>query len=157
MDDKMFLSLLGNNQKNQLQKIIECNHYTGKFGLSLSEEDTLILLEDRKNSLKEQERIEFGEGILPKLIFTFCDSPYLYQENYVEVMGRLQEIFYYYKNESLDELSDDELISYMKELFDGKCEGSLDYLEETCLDQFSRDIRAGSENFMGAKSDEEEL
>lgn len=157
MDDKMFLSLIRNNEKNQLQKIMQSNQYTSKFGLSLSEEDTLILLKDRKNSLKDQERIEFGEGILPKLIFTFCDSPYIYQENYVEVIGRLQEIFYYYKNESLDELSDDELISFMKQLFDGKCEGSLDYLEETCLDLFSREIRAGSKNFMGANSDDEEL
>ncbi|RDU24723.1 DUF6323 family protein [Anaerosacchariphilus polymeriproducens] len=154
MNDKMFLRLIGQNEKTQLQTIIACNQYTKKFGLSLTEQDVLVLMNDRKSSLKEQERIEFGEGILPKLIFAFCDSPYIYQENYVDVIGRLQDIFYYYKNESMDELSDDELLDYMKELFDGKCEGSLDYLEETCLEHISREIRAGRQGFTGGDTDE---
>lgn len=155
MDDKMFLRLIQEETKNQLQQVMECNQYTAKFGLCLSEHDALVLLEGRKNNLKEQERVEFGEGILSKLIFTFCDSPYIYQDNFVETIGALQEIFYLYKNESLDELSDDELLTYMKDLFDGVCQGSLDFLEETCLDKLSRKIRAGSQRFMGRNQDEE--
>ncbi len=52
---------------------------------------------------------------------------------------RLQDIFYLYKNESLDELTDDELLEYMKEKFDGICAGDLDYLEGTELDTFARE------------------
>jgi hypothetical protein len=155
MDDKVFLSIMDNGVKYQLQNIIACNQYTEKFGVRLLEKDALLLLESRKNNLKEQERIEFGEGILSKLIFAFCDSAYIYQDNYVDTIGALQEIFYLYKNESLDELSDDELLDYMKEHFNGDCQGSLDYLEETCLEEFCREIRSGSHRFLGVNREDE--
>ena len=110
MEEKNWLQLM--TQKNQLAKVMETNQFTEKFGLSLSEEEAGILVSDRKDSLQEQRRVEFGEGILPKLIFAFCDSPYIYQDNYVETIGKLQDIFYLYKNESLDEVTDDELIDF---------------------------------------------
>lgn len=48
--------------------------------------------------------------------------------NYVETLHELIEIFYFYKNETLDLISDDELIKFMKNSFDGKCQGSLELL-----------------------------
>lgn len=160
MDDNRLFDLITNGRNNQLQKIVKYNDYTQKFGLSLSHQDVLQLLESRKNNLKKEERVEFGEGILNKLIYAFCDSPFIYQDNYVDILEGLQEIFYLYKNESLDELTDDELISYMKEKFDGLCQGDLDYLEGTCLDRFCRMIRKQSQGFIGAdvkdKEDEDE-
>lgn len=143
MDDNILFSLIKANENQQLNTLIECNSYTKKFGVSLSNEDAVYLLECRKNTLKSNERIEFEEGILSKLIFTFCDSPFIYQENYTDTLEALQDIFYLYKNESLDELSDDELLNYMKKLFDGTCQGSLEYLEDTCLENFCRNIRSG--------------
>jgi hypothetical protein len=154
MDNKIFLNLISDHGKYQLDKITNCNQYTEKFGLHLSKQDASFLLASRASNLKEQERIEFGEGILAKLIFTFCDSPYIYQDNYIDTLEALQEMFYLYKNESLDELTDDELLEYMKEHFDGDCQGSLDYLEESCLDSFCRQIRR-NHYFMGDGQDEE--
>ena len=155
MDDFMFLSILGKGQY-QIEKVTDCNQYSQKFGVSLTEKDALMLLEARKNSLKEQERIEFGGGILPKLIFSFCDSPFIYQDNYVDTLEALQNIFYLYKNESLDELTDDELIEYMKKHFDNDCQGSLEYLEDTCLEDFARSIREGTRGFIGKYEDLDE-
>lgn len=155
MDDKKLFSLL-HGDKNLIQKVLKTNEYTNKFGVSLSEQDAAALLKARKNSLKEQERVEFGEGILPKLIFVFCDSPYIYQDNYADSLEALQDIFYLYKNESLDELTDDELIDYMKKKFEGECQGSLEYLEDTCLEKFARDIRRGTWNPNRKYEDEDE-
>ncbi len=143
MDDSKWLMQM--NQELQKQSVQKTNEYTSKFGLSLTDADTQMLLNERKFALSEQERVEFGEGILPRLIFAFCDSPYVYQDNYADTIGRLQEIFYMYKNETLDELSDDELITAMKEMFEGVCQGSLDFLEETCLERLARGIRFGEE------------
>lgn len=154
MDEKNWLHDL--QDKNQLQSIISLNRYTEQFGVSLTEEDTRLLLKERKESLQEQERIEFRGGILGKLIFTFCDSPHIYKDNYVETLGRLQGIFYLYKNECLDEITDDELLDYMKHEFEGVCQGSLDYLEETCLDRFARNVRADSNHFLGSEDEDEE-
>ena len=139
MKEKNWLQLM--SEQNQLENVMETNRFTQKFGLSLSDEEAEILVMDRRESLHEQRRVEFGEGILPKLIFAFCDSPYIYQDNYVDTIGRLQDIFYLYKNESMDEATDDELIDFMKEQFEGECQGSLEHLKDTSLEQFARDIR----------------
>lgn len=147
MEEKDWLELW--SEQNQLQKVIEMNEKTQKFGLFFSEEDAKMLVERRNNNLKEQQRGEFGEGVLPKLIFTFCDSPYIYQGNYVDTIMRLQEIFYLYKNESMDELTDDDLLEAMKEAFDGECEGNLEYLEDTVLEEFARSIRREGKRFFG--------
>lgn len=135
--------------QGQIQKLVETNEMTRTFGLALTEEDAKLLAERRVETLKEQQRVEFGDGILPRLIFAFCDSPYIDQENYVDTISRLQEIFYLYKNESMDELTDDELIELMKDAFDGECEGSLEYLEETALEDFARSIRREGKSFLG--------
>ena len=63
--------------------------------------------------------------------------------SYCDTLIRLQEIFFLYKNEMLDEITDDELLEFMREQFDGVCCGDLDYLEGTCLDLFAQAIRAG--------------
>jgi len=93
--------------------------------------------------LMEQKRIEFGESILPRIIYEFCDSAFISQSNYVESLVRLQEIFFLYKNEMLDEISDEELLNFMKEQFETVCFGDFDYLESTCLDLFAQAVRAG--------------
>lgn len=156
MEEELFRLMLEGNKKQELNRINNCNQYTEKYGLVLSEQDTLTLLKNRQNNLKEQERVEFGEGILTKLIYAFCDSPYIYQDIYMETLSQLQEIFYLYKNESLDEFSDDELIDYMRVAFNGVCQGSLEYLEDTCLEMLARDIRSRSDVFMSSSEDEDE-
>ena len=138
MDNNGLLKLGG---QNQIEKMLKLNEQTAAFGLVFSEEDAKVLATKRRDTLKEQQRVEFGEGILPKLIFTFCDSCYIDQNNYVETIGRLQEIFYQYKNETMDELSDDELLESMREAFEGECEGSLEFLEETAMERIARKLR----------------
>lgn len=145
-----------------IQKIIaeslqKCNEYTQKYGLTLTSKDIISLMESRREALKEQERLELGESILPKLFYAFCDSPFIYQDNYLDTISGLQDIFYLYKNESMDGLSDDELIEYMKDMFNGECQGSLEYLEETCLDRLARDIREGHGGYIGGEEDDYEL
>lgn len=139
--EKNWMRLL--QQQNQLKYLMETNHASKVYGLVLTKEDAEIILQERSRALREQKRVEFGEGILPKLIYEFCDSPYLDQEHYVDILIRLQDIFYQYKNEMMDEITDDELLHFMKEQFDEACFGDLDYLEGTCLSNFAQAIRAG--------------
>lgn len=76
-------------------------------------------------------------------MYAFCDSAYISQSNYLDTLIRLQEIFFLYKNEMEDEITDDELINFMREQFDGVCYGDIDYLETTCLEIFAEAIREG--------------
>lgn len=151
MDKSLIQSLFIARRKEDIKSIIKCNEFSKKYGVVLTEKDVNELLERRKENLIEEERVEFKGGILPKIIYEFCDSPYIYQDNYVETLEGLQTIFYMFKNECLDELSDDELLSLMKKYFDGECEGSLEYLEGTFLDSYCRNIRKG----LGIRSGDE--
>ena len=54
----------------------------------------------------------------------------------------------------MDILSDDELLEYMKDKFDGECGGSLDNLEESVLDEYAREVREQGENFLKRRGDE---
>ena len=129
--------------QNQIQTVIDMNQKTERFGLVLTKEDAKLLVDARRKVLQEQQRVEFGEGILPGLIWEFCDSAYISRDDYVEIIMRLQEIFFEYKNETLNRIPDDELIKLMKELYEEICFGDLDYLEGTCLNRLARVIRTG--------------
>ena len=128
---------------NTLKELETCNHMSEHFGLILSTDQMLRLAKNRFRALENTGRVEFGEGILKKLIYQFCDSPYLIQNNYEDTLSELQEIFYYFKNESMERLSDDELIHAMKTIFDGKAQGSIEYLSGTSLENLCRIIRGG--------------
>ena len=130
-------------QKEQLSKVMGTNEITKRYGLALSEQEAQLILEEQKGALKKYQRAEFGTGITSKIIYEFCDSAYIDQNSYVDTIIRLQEIFYQYKNEMLDEITDDELLHLMKEQIELICYGDLDYLEGTCLDHFAQAVRAG--------------
>jgi hypothetical protein len=45
----------------------------------------------------------------------------------------------------MDRIPDDELIGFMKDRFDGVCQGSLEYLSGTTLEELCRNTRYGSD------------
>lgn len=149
MEDKMFELMLLKKQENEIATLISCNEKTGQFGLTLTNEQAKELVISKNESLKKHQRIEFGNSILEKLIFNFCDSQYINQDDYADILMELQDIFYLYKNEANDKLTDDELITFMKEQFEGVCTGDTDYLADTCLERFAQAIRAGYTEYMG--------
>lgn len=128
-------------------EIIKCNDLTEKYGLFLTGEQARELIETRFQALNSSGRIEFGGGIVEKIIKEFCDSPYLIMGNYAEYLHQLIEIFYFYKNETLDLISDDELIKFMKDSFDGTCQGSLELLAGRELYRMSRNVRLGRDPY----------
>ena len=139
------ISLLFQNiQKNKaIVELENCNEMTIKYGLVLSNEDINELVEYRFKSLKDTGRIEFAEGVLKKIIEAFCDSPYIMQQNYKDTLMELQDCFYFFKGEAMEQIADDELIDFMKTYFNGQCEGSLEYLSGTNLEELCRNTRYG--------------
>ncbi|MBP8866060.1 MAG: hypothetical protein KBG63_06285, partial [Acetobacterium sp.] len=130
-------------EKQAVSDVLLCNKITADYSLVLSEEQALELVETRSYSLKNVGRIEFGGGIIEKVILTFANSPYITQYRYAEIVNELVEIFYYFKNETLDLMSDDALIGYMKKYFDGVCQGSLNQLKDRELERMAKNVRLG--------------
>lgn len=146
-------------QEQAAAEIEKCNEYSVQFGLSLSRLDAVELVETRAFALKMNGRIEFGGGVIAKIIRAFCDSSFISMHNYTETLHDLIEMFYYYKNETLDLISDDDLIEFMKKSFDGTCQGSLELLEGRELAKMARNLRYGyppdySEVMAGDEEDE---
>lgn len=127
--------------ENAKQELRACNDMSEKYGLTLGEAEIAELVDCRATALKDTGRIEFAGGILPKLIYAFCDSPYMEQETYGSTLAELQEAFYYFKNESMDRFTDDELIEFMVKVFNGRAQGSAEYLIGTSLDALCRYAR----------------
>lgn len=127
-------------------EIRRCNALNQLYGLTLTESDITELVELRGQALKNTGRVEFGGGILPKLIRAFCKSPYVDPFNYAAVLGDLQDAFYYFKNESDDRFSDDDLIEFMEKVFNGKAEGSTELLCTISLEDLCRWARNGFED-----------
>ncbi|SHK09562.1 hypothetical protein SAMN02745136_01671 [Anaerocolumna jejuensis DSM 15929] len=147
MEDNLFELMQLKKQEEEIRSLVAVNEKTESFGLTLSYEDAKELVVMRNDSLKSSQRIEFGDGILQKLIFQFCDSQYINQDNYLQTLTDLQDIFYQFKNEAEDNLTDDELITFMKEQFEEVCTGDTEYLAGTCLEKFAEAVRAGYDGY----------
>ena len=132
-------------QKQAAYEIEKCNNFTANYELVLTHQQAVELIETRTYALNVNGRIEFGGGIIDKIIKEFCDSPYISMHNYTETLHELIEMFYYYKNETLDLISDDDLIRFMKKTFDGVSQGSLELLSGRELAKMARDLRYGYE------------
>lgn len=62
------------------------------------------------------------------------------QQNYKDTLMEIQESFYFFKSEAMDQISDDELIEFMKKHFHRKCQGSIEYLSGTNLEKLLNSI-----------------
>ena len=146
---KKNISIFNNSliEKEIENEILSCNEVTSEYGLKLTREDVKELIKTRNIALKKTGRIEFNGEVIDKIILKFCKSPFISQYNYNDTINELVEIFYNYKNEMLDYLSDDELIEIMQEFFDGYCQGSLELLEGKILYRISDNIRNGVRDY----------
>jgi hypothetical protein len=144
MKDNFSLFPMSFHSDNDVKELAKFNVITRNYGLSLSNTDILELLNGRKKALSDTGRIEFEGGVLGKLIQAFYGSPYLAQDTYTEILYDLQEAFYYFKNESQDMISDDEIIEHMRTYFDNYAQGSTEYLIGTSLEELCRYARDSS-------------
>ena len=143
--ENSYLEIISKREQAEIENIKKCNEYTSKYGIILSDNQIANILERRKETLKETERVELREGIIDKLIKEFCDSPYMNQENFAHNLYELIEIFYEYKNETMDLITDDELIKFMKKSFDGIAQGDLEYLSGTVMYKMRENLLKGKE------------
>ena len=138
MEDSLFPALRQAQKAAMAETLRKTNSLTERYGLSLSETQIAALTDARVSSLLDTGRVETGEGILPKLIYAFCDSPFLFRDEYCQTLAALQDLFYTFRNELEDALSDDELIQAMQRLYNGPGQGSLEYLENATVSDLYR-------------------
>ncbi|HET6351525.1 MAG TPA: DUF6323 family protein [Coriobacteriia bacterium] len=117
------------------------NPVIAKHGLALSKDDVTALVAGRIEALAVSDRVEFGGGVAKDLVLAFAGSPYVSQTSFVETVLELQELFYEFKNESLEQVADEDLIAKMRSLFDDPSQGDLGYLAEALFEGLGRQVR----------------
>ena len=124
-----------------VHELESCNTTIERYGLSLSLADIQALVVGRVEALRETERVEFGGGVTKELVLAFAGSPHVSQRTFAQRILELQDLFYEFKNESLEQVPDDELVGKMRSLFDDVANGDMEYLAEALFDGLGRHIR----------------
>ena len=125
-------------------ELMRCNQVTARYGLTLTETQMEQLAVRHEEALRASGRVEFGTGVLEKLVQAFCDSPYLVQEEYAETLAELQEQFYHLKTECMERVSDDELVEAMRLIYNEAVHGDLSGLADADRETIYRIVQTGS-------------
>ncbi|MEO3944876.1 DUF6323 family protein [Gorillibacterium sp. CAU 1737] len=144
----LFASLQGSVQQHDLMEVLELNEKTRLYGLVLTPNEVQQLLVARTQVLSSYGRVELSIEITKDLIELFSASPFLEQEDYLDTLNDLHEVFYCLKNETEDKISDRMLLQMMKERYEEDCGGSMDLLKsrlEEYAEQFRRDLPSWEE------------
>lgn len=124
-----FYALQFSKNEEMAGEVMSLNSKTAEYGLTLTESQAIELIETRGNALRENGRMEIGLGAVKKIIESFSASSFINNDNYAETLNDLLEIFYYYKTESHDRVSDNELIGIMFDHFENKYYGSVKLMQ----------------------------
>ena len=139
MQHESFAELALQAQNTALsQELARCNELSETYGLRLSGGQIQALLAAREQSLRDTGRMEPGSGVLPRLIYAFCDSPYMDRHTYAQTLSTLQDLFYALKSEVENAMTDDELIEALARIFNGRAQGSLEYLDNLTVGELYR-------------------
>lgn len=130
-------------KKNLLNEIIELNEIIFKKGLYLSKLDAQELMEAKLTTLNNLGRIEINQEIVCEIICEFYDSPYIDKYNYLLEFKDLISVFYYYQSILWTKLTDEQILKYLKECFDGEAAGNIELLYEPCLNNLIEKIESG--------------
>ena len=132
-------SLNSNLQITQENEILDLNEKSQVYGLTLNKEDVKEIINSRDNTLKNYGRIELDIGITKMIIENLYKSQYTDKDDYVYAINDLHEVFYYLKNETLDKISDIEIIDIIDEVYNN-CSGRIDIVQEKC-EEFAKSYR----------------
>lgn len=141
-DDMAFdITKINSAGSDGVKSLLLLNDTTSEYGITLTASEASAIVENRDKALVNTGRIEFGTSVTEKIIKVFCSSPYVNRANFADTVSELTEIFFYYKSEMLEKLSDDELIKLMKDEFDGRCEGSTELLASKALYNYVQKLK----------------
>lgn len=152
MDVKAIFALT--RSEGEARALTKLNRQTERYGLTLSRAQAVSLVRAREASLRARGRVEFGESATAKVIAAFCDSPYITRDGYTETLIELTDAFYAYKNETDDQIPDEDILAYMRRAFDGSCQGSIELLTGRALFDLTRGEPDGAEEKEDGDGDE---
>ncbi len=159
LDLPNYLSAFNSNMLSEVHnryiahELVSLNETTAEYGITLSEKDCAEIAEFRAETLKDNERIEIGVGAVRRIIEEFCDSGYISQNSFKDTVEGLLECFYTIKNETDDKIGDNEVLAFLKYLFETEAGGDVSKLYECeAFDLFISGARRKNDERGGLRS-----
>lgn len=100
-------------QANELQCLSALLTPPEEGALVLTRAQALQLLETRREALRREGLVEWGEGILPQLAKQFAHSAYLDRQTYVESLERLAALFYHCRAQAGERVTDERILEFL--------------------------------------------
>lgn len=142
MTKNIILSSLQDKSMNIVKnEILKINEESSVYGLILTSENVEEIIKSRGYSLKTYGRIDLNMDVTKKIINKIYISQYTDKDDYVEIINDLQDIFYYLKNETLDKISDNEIIDIIGEFYE-ETSGRIDNVQNLA-EKYELDFRLG--------------
>lgn len=132
--------------EKKTDRLLQTNEEAQKYNLCLSQKEAEMVAKTESEAIKAQERIEIGESAAARIADKFMQSTFVSKENYADTLCVLTELFYTVKNESLDVLSDEEVIDVMFEYYEKYSCGSIELLSGRDLGEMCRKVRLMAEH-----------
>lgn len=127
-----------NSIKLTVDRILNYNEKLSQHGLILSEKQALEIARSRSDSLVSNGRIDFDCSVTEKLIGAFSDSSFLDQDSFASAICQFTDIFYFFKNETLDKIDDNMLVNIIKDTFENECGGDIDFVFDVLMEKLTR-------------------
>ncbi len=144
MKDFFIQSILNGFGISVLQEknaVLETNIKAADCGLQLTEKEAEMLVITGKDAITEQDRVEFGKSATVKIIEKFMHSTFITQADYADTIAALIDVFYEVKEESMDLLTDEEVIEEMYDCFENESGGVIEVLQNRDMEYLSKKIR----------------
>ena len=143
---KFDLSANALTERKLVNNLLQINSATQKYGLILTETIAKEIAVSRQQTLKDNDRIDFSPDPMVRLVKAFSQSYYITQDTFSEVISEMIELFYFLKNEIIDEdgneiLSDDDMISEMLIVFNDYCAGEMELMQNKGVEIIIRKYR----------------
>ncbi|MFV0351476.1 MAG: DUF6323 family protein [Oscillospiraceae bacterium] len=142
-------------EQEEMKTLQAVNTAVASYGLQLNASGLLQLVQERRRALQQTGRVEYAGGIGGSLINAFCDSPFISEEEYADILCALQELFYHIKDDTADKVSDEELMAFLKQKFNGVCRGEIDLLQREARTLIRR-IKGYEEENSGIEEEEDD-
>ena len=140
MAENIILSSLNNSMINiQKNEILNLNERSQEYGLILTKDDVENIVKSRNHTLNSYGRIDLNMDVTKEIMEILYKSQFTDKDDYVEMINDLVEIFYFLKNETLDEISDKEIIEIIGEFYE-ETRGRIDNIQDKA-EKFSKDYK----------------
>lgn len=143
MENNILRFTMNDISEQSSKKLMKLNDESINYGLVLSPKDINDIIKHTNETLIKIGRIETSTEALEKIIEIVYSSPYTDKDNYVENINDMQEIFYYFKNQVLDLLSDDKVIEILERTYDEK-RGEILQIQGA-IDEFTKEFKLRGE------------